>query len=168
MLRTGQLLDVGLQDRVEHGVVGQGIAIELVGAQLGAGGFIADRPPHQLAVAWQPQLTPAGAGGGRIEPGAKLEHAGFVEVADHGQAAVHVAVEGAITDGQLAFVAGGEQQLALLVGHSHQQGAADARLQVFGAQTAGWARQHRCQGGVEAGHQRRDLSGAAAQAQAPS
>jgi hypothetical protein len=64
LLRTGQLLDVGLQDRVEHGVVGQGIAIELVGAQLGAGGFIADLPPHQLAFAWQPQLTPAGAGGG--------------------------------------------------------------------------------------------------------
>ena len=28
--------------------------------------------------------------------------------------------------GQLGFVAGGEQQLALLIGHGHQQGAANA------------------------------------------
>ena len=61
-----------------------------------------------------------------VEPVAQGKHAGFVEIANHRKPAVHVAVEGAVAHGQLGFVAGGQQQLALLVGHGHQQGAANA------------------------------------------
>ena len=52
-------------------------------------------------------------------------------VADHRQAAAHVAVERAVADGELALVAGGEQQVVVLVGERHQDGAADAGLDVL-------------------------------------
>ena len=62
-LRRAQLLDQGLQQGIEHGVVGQGIAVALVGAQLGAGGLGADRRADQLPAVRQAQGRAAGGGG---------------------------------------------------------------------------------------------------------
>ena len=159
------LLDVGLEQGIEQGVIGQGIAIALVWTQFGARRLQADRFSDQFARFGQAQVVAAGPGGVAIEPGAELKHGGFVEIADHGQAAVHVAVEGAIAHGQLRFVAGGEQQLAALVGQGHQQGAADARLQIFGRQAGRSSAQGRGEGVVKGAHQLRDCHGLLAEAQ---
>ena len=48
LLRAAQLFDQGFENRIEQGVIGQGIAVPLVRTQLGAGGFGADRGAHQL------------------------------------------------------------------------------------------------------------------------
>jgi hypothetical protein len=50
------------------------------------------------------------------------------DVADHGESAAHVAVKGAVADGDFALVPGGQQQGAELVGERHHQDAADAGL----------------------------------------
>ncbi len=52
-------------------------------------------------------------------------------VADHGQAAAHIAIERAVADGQFALVAGGQHQRAPLIRQGHQCDAAQARLQVL-------------------------------------
>ncbi len=52
-------------------------------------------------------------------------------VADHGEAAAHVAIERAVADGELALVAGGEHQRAPFVRERHQGDAAQARLQIL-------------------------------------
>ena len=122
-----------LQQRIEQRVIRQRVAVALVGSQFSAGGFLTDGCAHQFTRCRQAELGAALRRCRGIDPGAEAEHAGFVEVANHGQPAVHVAIEGAVTNRELTFVAGGEQQLPLLVGHGHQQGAADARLQVFGS-----------------------------------
>src|SRR5438552_933620 len=52
-------------------------------------------------------------------------------VLDRGEAAGHVAVQRGVADGELALVAGREHERAELVGHRHEQVAADARLEVL-------------------------------------
>ena len=43
--------------------------------------------------------------------------------------------------------------MALLVGHGHQQAAANARLQIFSREPVGRSIQGRCEGGIESRHQ---------------
>src|SRR6185437_16049140 len=57
--------------------------------------------------------------------------AGFEDIADDSERADHVSVEGAVARGHFALVAGGEDERAELVGDSHQESGADARLEVF-------------------------------------
>ena len=55
----------------------------------------------------------------------------FRHVGNYGEAAGHVAVERAVADGHLGFVAGAEHQRAEFIGQGHEQIAADARLDIF-------------------------------------
>jgi hypothetical protein len=53
------------------------------------------------------------------------------DVADDGEAADHVTVEGAVADGDFAFIAGREDESVPLVGQGHQSEAAEAGLDVL-------------------------------------
>jgi hypothetical protein len=59
------------------------------------------------------------------------EYLRLVQVANQAQAAVGIAIERAVADGNLALVARGQQKRAELVGVFHQHGSANAGLQVF-------------------------------------
>ena len=152
-LWRGPLLDQSFQQGIQLAVVRQRVAVLLVWPQFSAGGFAADRLPHQVPLLRQPQLLPAVPGCWAVDPVAQREDAGLVQIADHRQTAVHVAVEGAIPHRQLGFVARGQEQLALLVGHGHQQRAADAGLQVLGGDPLRLLPQGRRERGVEPLHQ---------------
>ena len=65
--------------------------------------------------------------------------AGLEDVADDGEGADHVSVEGAVAGGHLAFVAGGEDERAELVGERHEERAADAGLEIFFGEAEGSA-----------------------------
>jgi hypothetical protein len=55
----------------------------------------------------------------------------FRQIGDHSQAAGHVAIDGAITDGEFTFVACGKQERTEFVRHGHQEIAAHPRLYIF-------------------------------------
>ncbi len=67
---------------------------------------------------------------------------GLGDVADDGQAAAHIAVQSAVADGELAFIAGGQDQRAELIGERHQGDAAQAGLQVLFGDVRGKALEH--------------------------
>ena len=64
------------------------------------------------------------------ELGQVIDH-GLRQIGNDAQAAAHVTVEGAIADRHLAFIAGGEQQIAEFVGERHQHVAANPCLNIF-------------------------------------
>ena len=101
-----------------------------------------------------------------VDPVAEPEDRGLVEVSDDCQPSVHIAIQGAVAHGQFRLVAGGQQQLPLLVGHSHQQRPADAGLQVLGGDSLRPVRQSGAQTAVERLHQSADRQGVMAQFQA--
>ena len=96
--------------------------ILLVGPQFGRRRAGQDASRDHLA------LTTVGL---RVFPGAESIDQRFRHVLDHCEAARHVAVQRAVAGGHLALVAGGQHDRAELVRQRHQQGAADARLDVF-------------------------------------
>ena len=67
----------------------------------------------------------------RVDPARELVNHRLRHIADHGEAAGHVAVNCAIADRELAFVAGGENKMAELVRERHQRHRAQTRLHVF-------------------------------------
>ena len=73
----------------------------------------------------------AGAARVVVDPAGEGVDLRLEDVGDDGEAAAHVAVERAIADGDLALVAGGEQQRAEFVGQRHHEHAAHARLDVL-------------------------------------
>ena len=125
------LLDVGLEDRVEHLVGRQRVLVRLVGPELGRGRAreraLGDRGRTPVAVPREP-----------------VDH-GLVDVLQHREAARRVAVERAVAHRGLALVAGREHEPAELVRQRHQVVAADARLQVLLGDVARAAREGRRQ-----------------------
>ncbi len=113
------LFHVPMQDRVQHVVGGKRILIRLIGAKLGAGDLVDAALGNQLA----PGLP--------VDPAGQFPNGGLGHVADDRQAAAHVAVERAISHGDFALVAGGQQQMIEFVAESHEQRPADAGLEVF-------------------------------------
>ncbi len=61
----------------------------------------------------------------------ELVDEGLGDIADHGQAAAHIAVERAIAHRDFALIAGGQHHRAGLVGQGHQRHAAQPRLQIL-------------------------------------
>ena len=55
-----------------------------------------------------------------IDPAGELINEGLRHVADDGEAAGHVAVDGTVTDREFALVARGEQEMPKLMGKRHQ------------------------------------------------
>lgn len=96
-----RLDDVTFEDLVQLIIGGEGILVGLVWFKLGGRGFGYDR--------------------GRDYPGMAIDIAGqfinhgFRYVGQGGQAAGHIAVEGAVAGGQFAFIAGGEQEMTEFV-----------------------------------------------------
>ena len=119
------LLHVGGQDVVEHVVGGQRVLVHLPGLQL-RGRRLREGP---LRDGFPPERAVGGAG----DPVDQR----LRQVADHRQPTRHVAVEGAVPDGELALVPGGEEQRAGLVGDRHEDLAADAGLDVLLGEVAG-------------------------------
>ncbi len=119
LLYPAALLDVHLQDGVEHLVGGQGIGVQLVGSELGRGRPLDYLRRDELAAIQFVDVA-------RQAVDVPLE-----KILDESETPHHVAVEGAVAHGELAFVAGGQHQPAVLVGVGHQQVAADACLQVL-------------------------------------
>ena len=87
------------------------------------------------------------------------------QIADDRQGADHVAVERAIAHGHLGFVAGGEHQGAELVGERHEDGAANARLDVLFGDVRRQSGEERRQCVVELGKERVDGDGFKADAE---
>ena len=111
------VLDVAPQDRVQHVVRRQRIAVELIGPQLCRRRLVDGRLRDDRAVV--------------VDAAGKRVHLRLPQVADRRQRAGHVAVQGGVAGGQLALVAGGQGQRAGLVRERHHQRAADARLEVL-------------------------------------
>ena len=111
------LLDVELQDVVQHLVRRERVLIGLIRAQLGRGGLGDRRLRDHGALAVQPARH-------------AVDHR-LVHVAEEGQAAAHVAVERAVADRQLRLVAGREHHRAGAVRPGHEDVAPDARLHVL-------------------------------------
>ncbi len=133
LLGAADILDIGFEDAVENVVGGQGILIGLIGAKLGGG-----------------RLDQSGFGDQFPAPideiGELVDHK-FWNVGDDGEAASHIAIESAIADSHLRFIAGAEKQGAKFIGESHQEIAADARLKIF----LGGILRERCEEGIEGG-----------------
>ena len=85
--------------------------------ELGRGGLGDGRGGDDLAVA--------------VDPGGHLVDLGLVEVGDDHQCAAEVAVEGAVAHRELALVGGVQEQGPVPVGVEHQDGAADAGLEIL-------------------------------------
>ena len=66
-----------------------------------------------------------------VDPARELVNHRLRHVADHGEAAGHVAVNGAIADGEFALVSSGEKEVTELVRERHQNHSAQTRLHVF-------------------------------------
>ncbi len=122
------LFDVTFDDGVEKIVFGEGVLIFLVGLQFSGTGRLGE---GAFGNGWH--FT--GAGPLRVDvPGKFVDHR-FGNVGNHGEPAAHVAIERAIAGGDFAFVSGGEEHVAELIGESHEDVAAEACLHVFLGET---------------------------------
>ena len=147
------------QDPVQHLIGRQAVLVLLVGAQFGAGGFFDDpgrdhlarRAHHPVAVV----LVAPAAGG---------KDARLVHVLDRIVAARHVAIDRGIAHRHFGLVARGQQHVAELVAHRHQQQTAQAGLDVFLGQVGGAAFENRRQrvghGGTRAADRHRVIGAA--------
>ncbi len=97
----------------------EALVVALVGAQLGRRRLGEDVLGDELAA------------GAVVAVAAEPVDQQLGHVLDHREAAGGVAVEGAVADGALALVAGGEHEPAELVRQRHQGHAPDARLEVL-------------------------------------
>src|SRR5205085_8572685 len=92
-------------------------------------GLIGPQPGRRRAV--EDRARDDVAAGARVDVAGDLVHQRLRHVLDDREAAGHVAVERGVSDRDLALVAGGEYEPAELVAQRHQQGAADAGLDVL-------------------------------------
>lgn len=113
------LLDISVEDGVEEFIRREGVLVGLVWLQFG-GWRLGD------AVAGN-QFTP----GGVVDVLGEAVDVGFGDIADDGESAAHVAIEGAVAGGELAFVAGGEEEVSVAIGECHEQSAADPGLEIL-------------------------------------
>lgn len=72
-----------------------------------------------------------------VEVSGELPDAPFCEVCDGRECAAHVAVEGAVANGEFGLVAGGEQEGVVVVGVCHEEDASDAGLEVLFGEAVG-------------------------------
>jgi hypothetical protein len=130
------VLDVRGQHRVEHLVGGQALVVSLVRPQLGRGRLLqhrlGDRPERRRPGPPVPVLT-------------ELVDLGLRDVLDRGEPTDGVAVQGEVTGGDLALVAGGEHDPPVGIGDRHQQQPPQARLEVLVGQPDRRGAQHRGQ-----------------------
>ena len=90
-----------------------------------------------------------------IAPTGQLVHQRFRDIFDDRKSPRHVAIQSAITRGHFAFVARGQHNGTVFVGHGHEQSAAYAGLYVFFGGVYGLAleiRRQRLQKFIEHGH----------------
>ena len=113
-------LHVALDDRIEHGVVGQRVGVLLVGTKLGARRLL----EHDLG---DERAAGALVAIARERVDEHLRH-----VLDHREGAGHVgAVQRRVAGCHLALVSGGEHETTELVAQRHEHGATDPRLEVL-------------------------------------
>ena len=91
------LFEVHLKDRVHQFVRRQAILVELIRCELCGRQFVDDLVRDYLA------------SGRFVDVARNLPHLRLEQIAKYGKAAVRVAIERAITDRELAFIAGREQ-----------------------------------------------------------
>ena len=113
-----RLLDVALQNAIEHVVLGKRVGVFLIRPQLRGRRLGEDVLRNRIV------MPP-------VRDARQLVDERLRNVADDGQSAAHVAVQSAVADGEFALVSGGEHQRARLVGQRHQRHASQARLQVL-------------------------------------
>ena len=105
---TGEaFFHVAFEDSVEDVIRREAVLIHLAGAEFGARGLFDGVERDDLAT--------GSRCGGRIYPPRQGEDLGFEDVADHGEATAHVAVERAVADGHFTFVTRREEERAELV-----------------------------------------------------
>src|SRR6185312_2986068 len=92
LLAAEVLLDVGVEDRVEHGVGGERVLVALIGPQLGARRALDDRARDQIRAR------------GFVHVARQLVDDGLRAVLDDREAAGEVAVEGRVADRHLRLV----------------------------------------------------------------
>ncbi len=115
--------DVVIEYRVQCGVVGQPIGVELTGGELGRRRLDDDLFGDGRGLAPAERL--------RVAPPGEFPDQGLGHVLDRGEAARAVAVERGEPGGKLALVARGENQMTMGVRQRHQQRPADPGLQVL-------------------------------------
>ena len=144
------LLDVGLQDRVEDVVGRQGVGVLLARPQLRRRRLGERRLRDHRAQ--DRRVHRVGQAGRGVAPAGELVDQRLGDVLDHGEAAGHVAVERRVADRVLALVAGGQDDVAVLVRQRHEQVAADARLDVLLGHAGGGALERVGERAVVGGH----------------
>ena len=90
---------------------------------LGKSSAYADQYDPSLLFPLPRQTNRTGLG---IAPGTQAIHEGLVNILDDREPPGHVAVEGGVAGGHFRLVAGGQYQLAGLVGKRHQDDATNA------------------------------------------
>ena len=112
-------LDVRPQNRIKDLVVGERLIVALVGFEFGRWrlGEHSGRDDRST--------------GNLIAPGAQVVDGEFPDIANDGECAGGVAVERGVADRCLGLVAGREHEPTVLIGHRHQDHAANTRLQVL-------------------------------------
>ncbi len=138
------LFDVAFDDGVEDVVGGEGVLVFLVGLEFGAGGF-GDGVVGDGAIGGFAGFFPV-----LVDEVCEVVDHGFWDVGDDGKAAAHVAVEGAVADGDFRFVAGGEKHVTEFVGEGHEDAAAEACLDVFLGEAFGGVGEEGSEGGFHA------------------
>lgn len=110
-------VDVAFEDGIEKGVGRQRVLVRLIGFEFGTWRLRDRVDGYDLGCA--------------VDVFCELIDPGFGNIADHGKATAHVAVQGAVADGHFTFVAGGENKVSELVGQRHEGESAEARLKVL-------------------------------------
>ena len=114
---------VALDDRVEHGVLGQRVGVLLVGTELGARRLL------------EHDFGDERAAGALVAIARERVHEHLRHVLDHRERAGHVgAVQRGVAGCHLALVPRGEHEATELVAQRHEHRAADARLEVLPGQ----------------------------------
>jgi hypothetical protein len=136
------LLDVELEDAIEHRVRRKRVLVLLIRAKLRGRGLLDRGDRDALAVL--------------VDEPREAPHQRLRDVADHRQTAAHVAVQGRVPDGELALVSGGEQDGAGAIRDGHQGGPADPCLHVLQRRVGGGRRGERVEVRSELAEVRRE------------
>jgi hypothetical protein len=132
-IRGEVLFDVKFKDGIKDIVGRERVLIGLVRTKFSAWGFVDGVPGDDFGVA--------------IDPTRDLIDACFREIRNGSEAAAHVAVDGAVSDREFAFVSGGEQEVVFLIGEGHEKEAADAGLHILLGEILGFIAEDREHGG---------------------
>ena len=139
------VFDIGLDDSVEEFVRRERVLVGLVLAELGAGRLFDGVDGDEDSVA--------------VDVAREFPDAPFGKVGDGSECAAHVAIEGAVADGELGLVASGEQQGVVVVRVGHEEDAANAGLEVLFGEPVGLVLEGGLQGVAERDEGRLDGDG---------